>query len=118
MPQELYHLNSFVLTPSQQGVVFEILLWIALAVCVGTTAWFVSRIRIPPTLSGVALVGVLASTLGSFLWTWLLQIDPATFNPFSLAGSLASVVVGVAMLWAWRLAQRIRTKTSPPSITL
>lgn len=102
MPQELYSLNAIVFSPSQQILLLEVLLWLAHAVCVGAVAWFLSLSRYRPSLGGVLVVGVLGGAAGVYLWTWLLQIEPATFNPFSLAGGLASVVAGVLIVWGWR----------------
>ncbi|MGL4942475.1 MAG: hypothetical protein ACRC46_04705 [Thermoguttaceae bacterium] len=118
MPQELYSLNAVVLSPSQQALLLKVLLWLAHALCVGVAAWFLSMPRHRPSLGGVLTVGVLGGAVGIFLWTWLMQIEPSTFNPFSVAGGLASVITGVFLIWGWRLWCYVNNKPRAASINL
>ena len=109
------------LTPDTQHALNVALVWIGFGAVAGVVARLILPLRRPTAPAGTVVLGVLGSTLGLLVYSYL--VDSGEANPIGPIGFVAAVagtllvLIGYQPFAAWRASHRPRrVRHRPPPL--
>ena len=117
--REEYEMAAWQLTPDTQHALNVALVWIGFGAVAGVVARLILPLRRPTAPAGTVVLGVLGSTLGLLVYSYL--VDSGESNPIGPIGFVAAVagtllvLIGYQPFAAWRERPPATASATPPA---